>query len=337
MFHPARAYVEERALAYPLAAALLERLRTEGVPVETVRSHSRLPAPPGDTPRAQYAEAKRTLAIGVRQTLAFATSRPSADYALPLVTGCPGHCTYCYLQSTLGARPAVRVYVNLEEIFAQAARYMAERAPANTTFEGSCTSDPVAVEPYTHALAEAVRFFAASETGRFRFVTKYDDVEGLLGIEHRGHTQVRFSLNSREAIRDWEHAVPGVEARLAAAARVRGAGYPLGFIIAPVFVRPGWQEEYERLVARVEELFGDDPDITFEIITHRYTLKAKRLILARYPDSGLPMDESRRRFKYGQFGYGKYLYPADAVRRVDHFFRERLARRWAPERVLYVI
>lgn len=337
MFRPARAYVEERALAYPLAREMAARLRAEGVPVQTVRSHARLPAPPGDTPRAQYAHAKRTLAIGVRQTLAFAPSKPSADYALPLVTGCPGHCTYCYLQSTLGARPAVRVYVNLEEIFAQAARYIAERTPAETMFEGSCTSDPVAVEPYSGALAAAARFFARSAGGRLRFVTKYDDVEGLLGIAHRGHTQIRFSLNSREAIRDWEHAVPGVAARLAAARRVRDAGYPLGFIIAPVFVRPGWEEEYGRLVGRLEETFGDDPEITFEVITHRYTLKAKRLILARYPDSRLPMDESRRRFKYGQFGYGKYLYPPDAVRRVDAFFRERLARRWAPERVLYVI
>jgi spore photoproduct lyase len=316
---------------------MVARLRRLGVPVATVRSHTRLPTPPGDSVRARYAQAKMTLAIGVRKTLEFATSKPSADYALPLVTGCPGHCEYCYLQTTLGPRPAVRVYVNLEEIFAQARRYIAARQPDVTRFEGSCTSDPVAVEPYSESLAAAIRFFAGTERGRFRFATKYTDIEGLLAIEHRGHTQVRFSLNSEEAIRAWEHAVPGLEQRLDAAERVRRSGYPLGFLIAPVFVRPGWEEEYGRLVDRVAARFGDDPDLTFEVITHRYTLKAKRLILSRYPEATLPMDEGTRRFKFGQFGYGKYLYPVEQLRRVEAFFRTRLGGPWAEERLLYVI
>ena len=37
--------------------------------------------------------------------------------------------------------------------------------------------------------------------------------------------------------------------------------------------------------------------VTAEIITHRYTLKAKTLILTRYPKGELPMDEARRKFK----------------------------------------
>ena len=322
---------------YPLARKLVREFQDAGVPVDTVHSHTRLPAPPGDTIRARYAQAKLTLALGVRKTLEFATSKPSADYALPIVTGCPGHCEYCYLQTTLGPRPAVRVYVNVDEILARAGEYIARRAPAETLFEGSCTSDPVAVEPYTGTLRRAIEYFAASPSGRFRFVTKYTDVDGLLDADHRRHTQVRFSLNSAEAIRRWEHAVPGVDGRLKAARRIRGAGYPLGFIIAPVFVEEGWQEEYGRLLDRLEAEFGGDPDITFEVITHRYTLKAKTLILQRYPQTGLPMDEAGRKFKFGQFGYGKYVYPAESLRRAATFFRERLGRTWAPERVLYVI
>ena len=337
LFRPARVYVEEGALDYPLAQRVVGRFREAGVPVETVTSHTRLPAPPGDTVRAKYAQAKLTLALGVRKTLDFATSRPSADYALPLVTGCPGHCEYCYLQTTLGPRPAVRVYVNVDEILARAGAYVKQRAPAETLFEGSCTSDPVAVEPYTGSLRRAVEFFAASPLGRFRFVTKYTEIDGLLDADHRGRTQVRFSLNSSEAIRRWEHAVPGVPARLEAAKRIRAAGYPMGFIIAPVFVEAGWQDDYGRLVDRLETEFGGDPEVTFEVITHRYTLKAKTLILARYPQADLPMDEARRRFKFGQFGYGKYVYPSDMVQRVAAFFRERLGRTWAADRVLYVI
>ncbi|GAA3322092.1 hypothetical protein GCM10020331_040580 [Ectobacillus funiculus] len=53
----------------------------------------------------------------MRRTLKFDTSKPSAEYAIPLATGCMGHCHYCYLQTTLGSKPYVRVYVNLDEIF----------------------------------------------------------------------------------------------------------------------------------------------------------------------------------------------------------------------------
>ncbi len=52
--------------------------------------------------------------------------------------------------------------------------------PEVTIFEGSATSDPVPIEPYTNALKRTIEFFAQRENGRFRFVTKYDDVDSLL-------------------------------------------------------------------------------------------------------------------------------------------------------------
>lgn len=33
--------------------------------------------------------------------------------------------------------------------------------------------------------------------------------------------------------------------------------------------------------------------LTFEVVTHRYTGRAKNLILSRFPESRLPMDEAR--------------------------------------------
>lgn len=44
---------------------------------------------------------------------------------------------------------------------------------------GAATSDPVAVEPYTNSLARAIEYFGADENTRFRFVTKYNDVDSL--------------------------------------------------------------------------------------------------------------------------------------------------------------
>jgi len=45
------------------------------------------------------------------------------------------------------------------------------------------------------------------------------------------------------------------------------------------------------------------PDISFEIISHRFTARAKNTIMSVYPSTTLPMDESQRKYKYGQFGY----------------------------------
>jgi spore photoproduct lyase len=42
--------------------------------------------------------------------------------------------------------------------------------------------------------------------GRFRFVTKYTDVDSLLAVKHEGHTRFRFSLN--EVVDKFEHSTP---------------------------------------------------------------------------------------------------------------------------------
>lgn len=335
---PRRLLFEAGALDYPLGRAIYERFRGV-VETEVIKSHNRLAGLPGETPRERYAEAKRTLVIGVRKSQAFETSKPSADYAIPLLTGCPGHCEYCYLQTTLGPRPAVRVYVNLEEIFGQAREYMEQRAPAITTFEGACTSDPLAVEPVTGVMRAAVEFFAGQPQGRFRFVSKYGYVESLLGADHGGHTRVRFSVNSAEVIRRWELGTSPLSERLEAAARLAEADYPIGFIVGPIFLEEGWQAAYTEMLNEMKQALRlpEGHDLTIELITHRFTPKAKALILDRFPESGLPMEESERRWKYGQFGYGKYLYPADPMQAARAFFEQEIAARFPRAEVPYFV
>lgn len=307
-------YFEREALAYPLGRKLYQRFSHDpAVTVTFATSHNRVTGLPGSTPARAFAAAKRTLVVGVRRTLDFATCRPSAHYQLPLATGCPGWCRYCYLHTTLGTRPYMRVYVNVHEILDRAHQYIGERDPDITVFEGAATSDPVALEALTGSLGLAVEFFAGEPLGRFRFATKYDRVENLLALNHGGHTRVRFSVNWSKIIDHYEHGTPGLERRLAAAQEVAGAGYPLGFIIAPVFLSPGWEEGYRGLLEELGRRFGGVDDLTFEVITHRFTRRAKTNIEAIFPDHGLPMDEESRQFKYGQFGYGKFVYPAASL------------------------
>lgn len=112
-----------------LGREIHEKLLTPGVEILSTTSHNRVMGIPGDTELQVYAHAKRTLVVGVRKTLTFDTSKPSVEYAIPISTGCFGHCHYCYLQTTMGTKPYVRIYVNLDEIANRARRYIEERAP----------------------------------------------------------------------------------------------------------------------------------------------------------------------------------------------------------------
>jgi spore photoproduct lyase len=339
VFTPRRVLFEKDALEYPLGQELYRRFGQEGIPVRLVASHNCITGIPGKTPREAYLEAKRTLVVGVRRTLKFETCRPSAHYQLPLNTSCSGKCEYCYLHTTLGNRPYLRVYVNVDEILAAAEGYIKERAPETTLFEGAATSDPIPVERYTGSLKKAIEFFGSRDFGRFRFVTKFTEVDSLLDADHRGHTRFRFSINTPEVIKKYDHGTPGIGKRLEAAGKVAAAGYPLGFIIAPIMIYPGWEGQYRDLMASLRKALGPaaERDVTFELISHRFTARAKRRILEVFPSSTLPMGEENRRFKYGQFGYGKYVYPKETMETIGSLFRDGLADTFPGARVEYLV
>lgn len=416
MFVPERVIFEPQALDYPLGDRLYRQFHEQGLELGFASSHNRITGIPGRTRPEKFFRAKRTLVVGVRRSKEFTTCRPSAHYQLPLATGCPGLCEYCYLLTNLSRSPYIRIYVNLEEILDQAAVHIGHRLPDTTVFEGAATSDPLAVEPYSGSLARAIEFFAGQPRGHFRFVTKFDDVDSLLTVRHGGATRFRFSVNTEAVIRRFEHGTPSLPTRLAAARQVAEAGYPLGFMIAPIVASgstgaerrtsgnggadnpsrdgrsspdmgletsrgsqgqgrraassspwkqeqtvtdpivqydatgvvegacsaPGdaegsgidmstaaydaadWEAEYGSLFRELAA-FADIPDLTFELITHRFTARAKCAIQELFPRTRLPLEETERRFQWGQFGYGKYVFQPELRQRVETFFRSALA------------
>ena len=429
MFIPERVIFERQALDYPLGDRLYRQFREQGMELGFTGSHNRVTGIPGLARNKRFFRAKRTLVVGLRRSQEFATCRPSAHYQLPLATGCPGLCEYCYLLTNLSNSPYIRIYANLKEILEQAADHIRNRLPETTVFEGAATSDPLAVEPYSGSLARTIEFFAGQSQGRFRFVTKFDDVDSLLSLQHGGATRFRFSVNSEQVIRRFEHGTPALAQRLAAARKVAEAGYPLGFMIAPIIAsgNPGaeratvsgentgedaggdsesaggnngggthrnaggnacgssgggsgmgsvsletaarqsseeirceapstetdgagcktcrklpaynaanWEQEYEELFRQLAA-FDQAPDLTCELITHRFTARAKCAIQELFPRSRLPLEEAERRFRWGQFGYGKYVFKPELHQRVEAFFRSSLATYLPHARLEYFV
>lgn len=312
-FMPQLIYVEPRALEYPLGKELLAKFENMGIEIRETTSHNQIRNLPGDNHFQKYRIAKSTLVIGIRKTLKFDTSKPSAEYAIPFATGCMGHCHYCYLQTTMGSKPYIRTYVNVDEIFDAAEAYMAERAPEQTRFEASCTSDIVGVDHLTHTLKKAIEFFGRSKYGRLRFVTKFEHVDHLLDAKHNGKTRFRFSINDDFIIKYFEPGTSRLNERINAAVKVAEAGYPLGFIVAPIYLHDGWKSGYLEMFEKLKEALPSfaQKDLTFEMIQHRFTKPAKRVIQENYPMTKLELDESKRKWKWGRYGIGKYVYQTE--------------------------
>ena len=312
-FMPQLVYFEPNALDYPLGKMLKEKFEKENIEIRFTTSHNQVRNLPGENHFQKYRIAKSTLVVGVRKTLKFDTSKPSAEYAIPFATGCMGHCHYCYLQTTMGSKPYIRTYVNTDEILEAAQNYMEERAPEMTRFEASCTSDIVGIDHITHSLKKAIEYFGDSKYGNLRFVTKFHHIDHLLDAKHNGRTRFRFSMNADYVIKNFEPGTSPFEKRIEAAGKVAKAGYPLGFIIAPIYLHDGWEEGYKDLFERLEGQLQEEAkrDLTFELIQHRFTKPAKRVIEKNYPMTKLELDEEKRRYKWGKYGIGKYIYPKD--------------------------
>jgi len=336
-FVPDRAYFEPEALQYPVGQEILEKLKALNVEILETTSHNRITGLPGETELQKYRNAKRTLVVGVRKTLKFDTSKPSAEYAIPVATGCIGHCHYCYLQTTLGAKPYVRVYVNIDDILAQAKAYIDERSPEITRFEAACTSDPLSIEHLTGHLRRLIEFMGGQPYGRLRFVTKYGFVDSLLDAKHNGHTRFRFSVNARYVVKNFEPNTAPLAERIEAARKVVEAGYPLGFIIAPIYLFDGWQDEYSVLLEQLAESIPKEyhAQITFELIQHRFTKPAKRVIQARYPKTKLNLDETKRKYKWGRYGIGKYVYRDDEQEQIKALFETKIPQIFTGSNIEY--
>jgi spore photoproduct lyase len=340
MFVPKRIMIEKEAMDYDVTKQIISHLNAKNeIEIINLSSNKLKQHIPGEDLHSMYRESKKTLVIGAKKSLKFQTCKPSAHYQLPLVSGCMGQCEYCYLNTMLGDKPFIKVHVNVDEILNQAQKYIDERNPEITIFEGAATSDPIPVEPYTHALEQAIHFFGENEYGRFRFVTKYNDVDTLLSIKHNGHTEIRFSINTPSIIDAYEHATASCNKRLEASMKVMEAGYPVGYLVAPVFLYPGWKEEYHQLLVDLKRNIPSDLKypITFEIISHRYTSIAKSRINEVFPETTLPMNEEERKFKYGQFGYGKYVYPKENMDDIKSFFTKEIEDIFDHKELKYII
>jgi spore photoproduct lyase len=196
---------------------------------------------------------KQTLVLGehrsaVRQSREEGNTCPNYWHFSPYGF-CPYGCHYCYLAGTPGVRfsPTVKVFLNLPEILAEVDRVAAHLAKPTTFYVGKL-QDGLALDPLTGYSRTLVPFFADHRYGRMVLLTKSASVENLLGLGHRGHTILSWSLNPAEVIGPFESGTPPLAARLQAMKRCAAAGYPVRAVIMPIIPLPGWEQAYARFL-----------------------------------------------------------------------------------------
>ncbi|MGM0502021.1 MAG: spore photoproduct lyase [Bacillota bacterium] len=334
-FYPKRLLIEQDALKYSLGKKLENKFLADDLEVKYIKSHNRVSPAEQMSPIQLFNWAKDTLVVGVKKTLRFKSCEPSADYRLVTTTSCPGKCEYCYLATNLGSAVYPRVYVNIKEILKAAKKYIRKGKGEIVTFEASSSSDPIAVEHLTGSLQKTIEYFATQKLGRLRVVTKFAFVDSLLEVEHGGHTRFRFSINSDYVIKKFEHGTSSLKERIKAAAKIQQAGYPLGFIIAPIIMHHNWQQGYSKLLTILkEELVNpEEQKLTFELIQYRFTTRAKKLITARFPNSKLELDKEQ----YHHKGFGKYIYPIEKEKELKSFITRQIKEKFPKAQIEYFV
>jgi spore photoproduct lyase len=184
-------------------------------------------------------------------------------------------------------------------------------------------------------------YFGTREDGYLRWVSKFDGVDELLDLPHKGHTRGRFSVNAAPISDRLEGGTASVVQRLQAVRNLAlpreqgGGGYPVGLVIAPIMPIEDWEKEYDRLFNSITSALDFDCDLTFELISHRFTPGSKEVLQSWYPNSKLEMDESQRVMKRNKFGGIKYVYDSETMKAMRRFFEGQIRDRFPQAQILY--
>ena len=340
LWMPKRVLFTAEAIKELYGQQIYERVKNLGLEPE-ILTNNRIAGLRGETERETYKIAKNTLAIVKAPPSACRLTPipPSADWQYHLAQGCPAHCQYCYLAGSLSGPPVIRVYANLPEILSNLVQY--EKEGRLTTFEASCYTDPLGIEHLTGGLAASINHFSLRPDTQLRVVSKFDAVDDLLSLAHNNRTRFRISLNAEQVSAKLEGGTAGPAARMKALRKLAlpkeqgGGGYPVGVVLAPIMPIPDWREHYSTMFHQLKQQLDFNCDLTFELITHRFTPGSKGILMEWYPNTSLEMNEDNRTVKTNKFGGTKYVYSKETMKELRTFFETEIKQLFGFAKILY--
>jgi spore photoproduct lyase len=159
---------------------------------------------------------------------------------------------YCYLLGTFRAvRPFITIRVEYPKIQKQIRKRLS-KGDGPILFNMGELADSLSMEHLNRAGQEFIPFFGEHDEAYLFMLTKSDNIDPILDLDHKGHTILTWSLNAPEVSRRFEIGAPPFERRLAAARKAQQAGYRIRLRVDPIIPISGWREAY---AATVKEIF----------------------------------------------------------------------------------
>lgn len=159
--------------------------------------------------------------------------------------------------------------------------------------------------------------------------TKSDRIANLEGLDHRGHTVISWSVNSKPICRTEELKTATFEERLAAARQVQEWGYKIGFHFDPIIHYEGWEPDYREAVQEVFQAVDCRRIAWVSLGALRFTPHLREIVRQRFPKSKIPYGE----FVPGHHGKLRYFRP---IREELYSKMRAWIRQAAPEVFVYL-
>jgi len=178
---------------------------------------------------------------------------PEFDKLVLASNGCYYNCDWCFLKGTYrGAQNFITVRVQYDQIKNKLLNKLS-KATSPILFDTGEMADSLAMEHLTKSAQEFIPWFAEQENGRMYMLTKSDNVDDILSLEHNGHTVLAWSLNAPSISERFEIGAPSFERRLSAAKKAQKAGYPIRVRLDPIVPLPEVRDEYAETIKRIFE------------------------------------------------------------------------------------
>ena len=336
MFKPKTIYFEKDILNYQLGKELFEKY--EDVPKIEIDNHNNIEEM-RTKQNKEFANMKRNLIIGTRKTHKFVENHKVSDYLVPYTSsGCTASCLYCYLVCNYNKCAYLRLFVNreqmLEKIFKVAKKDFEEKGK-KSVFEIGSNSDLILENTITNNLVWTIENFKDNENGRLTFPTKFDMVDPILPLNHKGKVIVRVSVNPEEIINKVEFGTSRLKGRIEAINKLKEAGYEIGILIAPVIFVDNWEKLYLELIQTLSEKLTDKvkKSVFFEIIFMTYSYVHTKINEEAFPNAINLYEKDKMTGR----GRGKYWYKENIREEGKKFFLENMKKYFPNNEILYIV
>ena len=237
--------------------------------------------------------------------------------------GCLHRCDYCHIGGFLN------IMVNLEEVV-EGLPALVDENPWLQLYKYDNQTDTIAFEPEYGASELMVDFFSRRENEYLMLYTKSNNVDHLLGLDHRGHTIVSFTISSKTVAEKVEHKTPSTAERIEAVAKVEAAGYVPRVRFSPILPVRNWRDELGNLIHDLLDKASPDL-ITIDLVGWMNPECIGDIVDVSLLDPRF-MDGLRGLFADGPPGpiyypSSKHIFPHDLRREVYAFVRDEVQDR----------